>query len=228
MKQVYLPKWVEPMADLHATSVVEDELGLRENDANYEKEYEKAFYNFCKELHVHSLTPYAMNPTWRGGINAFHEFEQTLFKGWIGQKGKDEKEQKELRGMVYRAITNLTTVYLRGEKKSAKFGYQYEKPGPDGVEPTQSKEDKKKHLFEQQKNRYERLVIVTMLLHFVEMVYNVKGDELRSLVDAVVKGENWQELSSKQGQASFAKMVHAALDKVTKGSNLINEIKKGL
>lgn len=203
--KVYLPKWVEPMAMLHAQSVVEDELGLSPNDPDYEKQFEKACYDFCKEFHEDSLVPKAMNPTWRGGINAFDAFEDSLFKGsnsFLGSRVTSEDERKHMAAQIRRAVTSLVSVYLKAELKSDKYGYNH---------ISSKSENKKDELMKAQHSRFERLLIISSLLAAIEMVFAIKGSELKSVVADILKDKTWKELSTTVAHRAFAEGVKRAV-----------------
>lgn len=79
-KTIYLKEWVQPMAELHAICVVEDELGLTDpKSSEYQREFEKAFSDFCEEYYTHSLVPLAGNPATIQGVNSFRAFTGDLF-----------------------------------------------------------------------------------------------------------------------------------------------------
>jgi len=221
--KVYLPKWVEPMAMLHAQSVVEDELGLSPNDPDYEKQFEKACYDFCKEFHEDSLVPKAMNPTWRGGINAFDAFEDSLFKGansFLGSRVSSEEERKHMASQIRRAVTSLVSVYLKAELKSDKYGYNH---------ISSKSETKKDDLMKAQHNRYERLLIISSLLASIEMVFGIKGSELKSVVNDILGEKTWKELSTSLAHRAFAEGVKNKINeslKHEKPLELIGEMAK--
>jgi len=198
---VELPSWIEPMGILHATCVVEDELGLSKGDANYEKEFEKACYEFYDEFYQDSSIPKVMNPTWRGGINAFDAFEDTLFKGpksFLGSRVSSEEERKHMAGQIRRAVTSLVSVYLKAELKNDKYGYN---------NISSKSETKKDDLMKAQKSRYERLLIISSLLASVEMVFGIKGSELKSVVSDIIGEKTWKELSTSLAHRAFSEGV---------------------
>ena len=56
MKKITLPKSMEPQARSFA-EVHCELLGLGPKDKAYSEEFKKAFYEFCYEAYMHSLTP---------------------------------------------------------------------------------------------------------------------------------------------------------------------------
>lgn len=202
---VELPSWIEPMGILHATCVVEDEMGLKRGDANYDEEFEKACYEFYDEFYQDSSVPKVMNPTWRGGINAFDAFEDSLFKGsnsFLGSRVTSEDERKHMAAQIRRAVTSLVSVYLKAELKSDKYGYNH---------ISSKSENKKDELMKAQHSRFERLLIISSLLAAIEMVFAIKGSELKSVVADIVKDKTWKELSTTVAHRAFAEGVKRAV-----------------
>jgi hypothetical protein len=198
---IELPNWIEPMGILHATCVVEDEMGLNPGDDGYEKAFEKACYEFYDEFYQDSSVPKAMNPTWRGGINAFDAFENSLFKGsnsFLGSRVTSEEERKHMAGQIRRAVTSLVSVYLKAELKNDKYGYNH---------ISSKSENKKEELMKAQVSRYERLLIISSILASVEMVFSIKGSELKSVVSDIIGKKTWKELSTSVAHRAFAEGV---------------------
>ncbi len=226
-KQIFLPKWVEPMAILHAKTVCEDELGLALNSPKYKTEFKKAFIKFCSEFHRDSLVPgikssnpiKAENPTWRGGINAFKEFEDSLFTGsnsFLSKRTGSEKERNEMSKTLRRAITSIVSVYLKAEMKTDKYGYNF---------ISKKDSNKAEALMIAQKQRYERLAFISILLSHLEMIFKIKLPELEKAVNVGLKDKSWKELSTKNSHQKFSHAVREALKDELEASEPIELVK---
>lgn len=76
-KKIYLNGWVKPMAEEHAHAYCQDVLGLSESDKKYQKEFDKAVQEFCKEFYENALIPHAANPLKKSNpiISAYSRYE---------------------------------------------------------------------------------------------------------------------------------------------------------
>lgn len=226
-KQIFLPAWVKPMAHLHADTAAQDECGFKKGSKEYDREYKKAFILFCKEFHTDSLTPkianpLSANPTWRGGINAFAEFEDVLFTGsdsFLSKRTGTPEERKAMSKILRRSITNIVSVYLKAEMKSDKYGYN---------QISSKSETKNAELMAAQKHRYERLIVISMLLSFVEMIFKTKKEALSATVELALKGKSWKELSTTLSHRAFSQGVRQALHDDLEASEPLELVKNYL
>lgn len=223
MKKIYLPAWVKPMAELHAESEAREVHKLNPDSKEYAKVYNKAFNEFCRELHEDSLTPKVSNPTWRGGVNAFDVFESDLFNSadsFIGKRAGDQKERADLARMLRRAITNIVNVYLKGEVKSNKYGYnQIPKDSPT----------KKEDLMKMQVLRFERLMFISILLSFISSLFKIKGSELEALTKAALKDRSFASLSGSKTTGlhrAFSSAIKKAIQDKVDMNEILSSIQK--
>lgn len=210
MANITLPAWVRPMAELHATSVAEDELGLDPDTPEYDRAFEKAFYEFCEEFYTHSLIPYAANPS-LPGKNAFLPFADILFRtytkgdgsvnwSWAGIKGADEKEQQQIERMILRSVANIVKIYM---KKSIVTSTGFS--GAKGKEA----------MMERQEARYVRLAVTSMLMAMIKSIFDVDRETMVQTVREFIADASFSRLNSTQAQQTFsAKIVGGTYDGV--------------
>lgn len=202
MANITLPSWVKPMAELHATSVAEDELGLDPDTPEYDRAFEKAFYEFCEEFYTHSLIPYAANPS-LPGKNAFLPFADILFRSsnsWAGIKGADAKEQEQIERMILRSVANIVKIYMKKSiVTSTGFG------GAKGKEA----------MMERQEARYVRLAVTSMLMAMIKSIFDVDRQTMVQTVREFIADASFSRLNSTQAQQTFsAKIVGGTYDGV--------------
>lgn len=188
MKVVQLPEWVKDHANLHAQSHVECELGLLDpTDPAYEREYEKAFYKFCKEYYEHALIPAetedsikSSNPYRTPGKSAFEEFKGE-FAGSDQQKGlfqtgkiKSQEEVTKTWNSVKAAVQTLERIFFDHHFGDYTFSQYHAK----------NNETKYREVIV---NRYLRNALLMMFLQNVKNIYETDGDKLRASVEDALK-----------------------------------------
>ena len=96
-------------------------------------------------------------------------------------------------------MTNIVSVYLKAEMKTDKYVY------------TSFQKGDQKELMVTQRQRYERLLIISMILSYVEMIFKTKMNELGKTVEIALKDKNFKELSTTAMHQAFAHAVKTAL-----------------
>lgn len=106
-KKIYLPEWVEPMAKEHAKTYCEQVLSLSPKDKKYQKEFDKAVHNFCKEMYEDSIVPHADSDLSTKRKNPIDEEDEKIFESEDGE-------------ISYRLITDKDEIFLYGNKNKIK------------------------------------------------------------------------------------------------------------
>lgn len=208
MNYIKLPSWVKPLAEIHATSVVEDELGLSEDSVEYDKEFEKAFYNFCNEFYTHSLIPYAANPS-PVAKNVFNAFKDIFSDGphsWLSSRIQDQKMRKLFESRLVKAVNALAKIYMYAEVQQTKTGYNQAKD-------LQDPEQRKTTILHNQRIRNIRLIVTSLLLGSIYQIFKLDKNQLESLIDQnLVQGKlSFREMNSTKFQTQLARMVVSSL-----------------
>jgi len=201
MEKIYLKEWVKPMAEHHATSYVEDVLGLEKGDPKYQKEFDKEFYNFCKELYGNSLIPHAANPTIPAGKNVFQIFEPDFMSSL---KGETLEMKREMYSQITRSVSMIARILVESEMGKMKYDLR-------NVEG--SKDERTEKFHDSVRNRYKRLVFISMIMGLVKSMFKLQKGELDSFVDGLLKSTKWRSLQSTSATKDFATKIKNAVEK---------------
>lgn len=200
-KKIYLKEWIKPMAELHAVCVVEDLMGLEKDDPEYKKEFEKAFYEFCKEFYENSLIPHAANPTIPAGKNVFEVFEGD-FLGSLNAESSEIK--KELYSQITRSVSMISRVLVQSEMGKLKYDLR----DVDG-----DKDEKTKKFHDSVRNRYKRMIFICLLMGHIKSLFKLKKGEVDRFVDSLLGSEKWRSLQSTSATKDFANKIKTAVDR---------------
>lgn len=199
-KKIYLKEWVQPMAELHATSVVEDLMGLSEDDPKYEKEFEKAFEEFCLEFYENSLIPHAANPTIPAGKNVFEVFKADF----IGNLKADSPEiTQELYNQITRSVSMISRVLVESEMGKMKYDLR-------NVEGEKEERTQKYH--DSVRNRYKRMIFICLVMGHIKSLFKLSKGEVDRFVDSLLASEKWRSLQSTNATKDFAEKIRNAVD----------------
>ncbi|MEO5348892.1 MAG: hypothetical protein H7836_04525 [Magnetococcus sp. YQC-3] len=216
-KQIFLKEWIQPMAELHAISVVEDELGLTDRSSKeYQKEFEKAFYEFCDDLYTHSLTPMAGNPTIRKGINAYIAFDRELFDGRDSFINKNYPNREEAKANIKRlktAVQTITEIFMGG--KHSGLHYEYREKTPDNIF-TLDDENKAVDI-----ERFKRLFITSYILSMVNELYKTKSENIYSFLEQNLKNVPAKSFRDHKVNIAFAERIKKAIEGVFGGKDVL-------
>lgn len=214
MKKIYLKQWVKPMAELHAISYVEDVLGLTEDSPKFKKEFEKAFEEFCVEFYEHSLIPHAANPTVPAGRTVFDTFKDDFFSN---MKIDNLEEKRELYNNITRSVSMISRVLVEMELGKLKYNYN---------DVSGSKEEKTKEIHDRVRNRYKRLIFISILMSHIQLMFKLKKGEIDSFVDDLLKSEKWRSLQSTKSVKDFSDKIKKAVEEDFKSYEPLEGIKK--
>lgn len=197
--KIFLKEWVQPMAELHALTVVEDILGIEQDDPDYKKEFEKAFYEFCKEFYENSLIPHAANPTVPAGKNVFEVFKPDFMSG-LNAESEDIKG--ELYFQITRSISMISRVLVQSEMGKLKY---------DLKDVVGEKDEKTKIFHDSVRNRYKRMVFNCILMGHIKAMFKLKKGEVDRFVDSLLGSEKWRSLQSTKATKDFAEKIKIAV-----------------
>lgn len=214
MKKIYLKEWVKPMAELHAVAYVEDVLGLSEDHPKYEKEFEKAFEEFCAEFYNHSLIPHAANPTIPAGRIVFDVFKDDFYQN---MKLDNLEQKKELYGNITRSVSMISRVLVEMELGKLKYNYN---------DVQGSKDEKAVEIHDRVRNRYKRMIFICILMAHIENMFKLKKGEIDSFVDDLLKSEKWRSLQSSKSVKDFADKIKSAVQEDFKSYGPLDNVKK--
>lgn len=213
--KIHLPLWVQPMAELHAQCVVEDEMGLSEDDPKYEKMFEKAFMNFCSEFYKNSLIPHAANPTIPAGKNVFEIFEGD-YKSSL--KTETPEQSKELYSQITRSVSMISRVLVNSEMGIMKYDLK-------DVQGN-SKEEKTNKYHDSIRNRYKRMVYICIMMGLIKSMFKIKKSDLDSFVDDLLKSKKWRSLQSTKATKDFATKIKKAIEEDVESFDPIGKLKE--
>lgn len=194
-KKIYLKEWVRPMAELHARSVVEDLMGMDESDPKYEKEFEKAFVEFCSEFYENSLIPHAANPTIPAGKNVFEVFQKDFIENL---KASSPEEKQEWYSQITRSVSMIARVLVQSEMGKMKYDLK-------DVEGDKEQRNAKYH--DSVRNRYKRMLFICILMGHVKSLFKLQKGEVDRFVDSLLASEKWRSLQSTGATKDFAEKV---------------------
>lgn len=233
-QKIYLKEWVKPMAILHAQSVVEDEMGITDqNSPEYQKEFDKAFYEFCHEFYTHSLVPTAMNPTILEGVNAYEAFDNDLFDGpdsFISKNfphdktprkdknGKLLSSNNEKSKQLKRSIGTIMRIFMLAKLKDIK--YEYVEVGEV------DKESRKKINREMEINRFIRLFMVSTIMSAVHEIYQIDARQLAAAVNEKLKDVGSGRLRNKEFNKDFANQLRDMFSLRFEGKDFVGDFLK--
>jgi len=224
-KTIYLKEWVKPMALLHAQCVVEDEMGLYDqNSPEYQKAFEKAFYEFCNEFYVHSLTPMAQNPTIRKGVNAYLAFNNILFDGpksYMSQNYSDPKKRALNSKRLKTAIQTIVEIYMGG-RYSGSERYEYKESDPLAEDPTLYEELNRQVDHE----RFKRLFIASYVMTMIEELLSTKGGEIYKWLDKTLENTPTRDFRDHEFNIKFSRGVRTRIKGILGGKKLIELVLK--
>lgn len=186
-KQIYLKEWVKPMAELHALSVVEDEMGLTDqNSKEYQKAFEKAFVNFCEEFYTHSLIPMAANPTIRKGVNAYLAFDEELFEGRNSFIKRNFPNSEEARTNVKRlktAVQSITEIFMSGKFSGRQFEYKKKDMSDSSTYENLDETNRKADI-----ERFKRLFVTSFFLSIIHKFYQTDPHKMMLAIAQKIDG----------------------------------------
>lgn len=214
MKKIYLKEWVKPMAELHAIAYVEDVMGLTEDSPKFQKEFEKAFVDFCVEFYNHSLIPHAANPTVPAGKTVFDVFKDDFISN---MKNGTLEEKRELYNNITRSVSMISRVLVEMELGKLKYNYN---------DVSGSKEEKATEIHQRVRNRYKRLIFITILMSHIQAMFKLKKGEIDSFVDELLKSEKWRSLQSTKSVKDFAEKIKGAVEEDFKSYEPLENVKK--
>jgi hypothetical protein len=233
---IHLKEWVKPMAMLHAQSVVEDEMGLTDQDsAEYQKEFEKAFYEFCHEFYTHSLVPHAMNPTILEGINAYVAFDDLLFDGpksFISTNFPNDKRAKtdpktgetvaanaEKSKQLKRSVGTIMRIFMLAKLKDIKYAYVKLEPEGEYVDTSA----RKKLNREAEINRFIRLFMVSTIMGAINEIYQIDARQLAAAMNEKLKNVPSGKLRNKKFNVQFANEMRELFTNRFKGKDFVGD-----
>jgi hypothetical protein len=214
MKKIFLKEWVRPMAELHAICVVEDLMGLSENDPKYQKEFEKAFHDFCLEFYEHSLIPHAANPTVPAGKNVFDVFQKDFMDNL---KAENDEIKKELYSQITRSVSMISRVLVESEMGKMKYDL-------NGIQG--EKEEKTKKIHDSVRNRYKRMIFICLIMGHVKSMFKLRKGEIDNFVDSLLASEKWRSLQSTPATKDFASKIKSAVESDMKDYSPLDSVKK--
>ena len=214
MKKIYLNDWVKPMAELHAICVVEDILGISQDNPKFQKEFEKAFEDFCTEFYEHSLIPRASNPTVPAGKVIFDSFKDDFMKNL---NAPTEEQKKELYAQITRSVSMISRVLVESELGKLKYNL-------NDIDGTEEEKNQKRH--DSVRNRYKRLLFICLLMGHIKSLFKIKKGEVDNLIDSLLSSQKWKSLQSTKSVNDFQKNVKDAVDSDMKGYEPLKSVKE--
>lgn len=214
MKKIFLKEWVKPMAELHAVCVVEDVMGLSEDDPKYQKEFEKAFHDFCVEFYTHTLIPYAANPTVPAGKNVFEVFEKDFMSNI---KADTDEIRKELYSQITRSVSMISRILVESEMGKMKYDL-------NGIEG--DKDQKTAKIHDSVRNRYKRMIFICLIMGHLKAVFKLKKGEIDNFVDELLSSKKWRSLQSTPSTKDFAEKIRNAVEEDMKDYDPLANVKK--
>lgn len=203
-----LPAWQIRMAILHATSYVEDVLGLKDDDKSYASKLQAEAIRFLAEGIEESLTPhmaeYKDNPTTPIARDAFLEQPFFNFEGSFFKQNLPDKEQREKYYKLLRtAVNTLQLVYTGAAFKKKKNDYSFSES--DNRTPKTSIEPA---LID----RYERLFVVTAIMTLIEPLFRLNPEGLDKFLKLKLSGRQ-KEMNNHKFRSEFIRKVRDAIKK---------------
>lgn len=225
MSTVFLPEYLEPMAHRFAEDYVEEVQGKKKGNPGYDTAYQKAFNSFCTDYVESCRGIQKNNPSSQTAAGAFRYFESE--KNGLIPYIKESFPSEQSDALVNRlkiSIIHLVNIYMAADPRLKNLKIKRASANLDSMYEYQRKSSKKEETLTQMsqanRERYARMILVSMLMSAIDHVFDQHFDQLELMVDRAFSKKIPSTMTDVNINNAFAQAFHDSFKQVFSSARL--------